>query len=85
MAREHIVLDTEVYPMPEPVIQLRWEEPKNIRSANRSGIIGIPSKSSIDLMLKDMHVAEWFEIPLHVPDMPNDYRDHWRASWLIKV
>lgn len=85
MAREYILLDTSVYPSRESVIKLRWEEPADIRDATRSGIVASPSKSSIDLMLRHVGVAKWFEIPLRTTDMPRDYLDHRRASWLIKV
>ena len=85
MSRGCILLDTEVYPSPEPVVQLRWEEPNDIRNANRAGIVAAPSKSSIDLILKETGVAESFEIPLRTADMPQDYLDQRRASWLIKV
>ena len=85
MAREHILLDTVVYPSNDSVIKLHWEEPNDIRSASSSGIVANPSKSSIDLMLKHIGVADWFEIPIRTTDMPRDYLDHRRASWLIKV
>jgi 2-polyprenyl-3-methyl-5-hydroxy-6-metoxy-1,4-benzoquinol methylase len=85
MARECVLLDTEIYPSPEAVIKLRWEQPISIRSANCSGIVALPSKSGIDLMLRDIGATEWAEIPLHVADMPLDYREHRRASWVIKV
>src|SRR5215467_5649228 len=32
MAREYILLDTEVYPSKEPVIRLRWERAKDIQT-----------------------------------------------------
>ncbi|MGO9085959.1 MAG: class I SAM-dependent methyltransferase [Candidatus Sulfotelmatobacter sp.] len=85
MARQHILLDTEVYRSAEAAVQLRWEEPLYIRSANRSGIVAIPSRRCVDLMLRDIGAVEWFEIPLRSSDMPPDYREHWRASWLITV
>jgi tRNA (mo5U34)-methyltransferase len=85
MAQEYILLDTEVYCSNDSVIKLSWEEPTNIRSASSSGIVAHPSKSAIDLMLKHIRVTEWFEIPLRTTDMPRDYLDHRRASWLIKV
>jgi SAM-dependent methyltransferase len=84
MAREHILIDTEVYPSQDAVIKLRWEEPDHIRSAVRSGIVAIPSKKSVELMLKDLSVTEWCEIPVG-DDMPRDYREHRRTSWLVKV
>jgi len=85
MARRVILLDTAVHPSDDSVIKLRWEEPVDIRAASVSGIVASPSKSSIDLMLKHIGVAAWFEIPLRTTDMPRDYREHLRASWLITV
>ena len=85
MARQYIVLDTHVYPSKESVIKFVWEEPTDIRDAVTSGIVVYPSKSSIDLMLRHIGVAKWFEIPLRSTDMPADYLDNLRASWLIKV
>ncbi len=84
MARELILIDTELYPSKDPVVKLRWEEPDHIRSAARSGIVAIPSKSSLEMMLKDLGVAEWYEIPVG-DDLPHDYREHRRGSWLVKV
>jgi SAM-dependent methyltransferase len=85
MSRGCILLDTEVYPSQEPSIQLRWEEPNSIRSANRSGIVALPSKVALELMLKDLGARDWFEVPLRDPQMPQDYLQHHRASWLIKM
>jgi SAM-dependent methyltransferase len=85
MARSIILLDTAVYLSNDSVVRLRWEEPVDIRAASSSGIVAYPSKSSIDLMLRHIGVAEWFEIPIRTTDMPPDYLEHRRASWLIKV
>jgi len=85
MARQYILLDTDVDPSKESVIKLRWEEPTDIRNAVSSGIVAYPSKGSIDLMLRHIGFAKWFEIPLRSTDMPADYLDNLRASWLIKV
>lgn len=85
MARQYILLDTQVYPSKESVIKLLWEEPTDIRTAVTSGIVVHPSKSSIDLILRHIGVAKWFEIPLRSTDMPADYLENLRASWLIKV
>jgi 2-polyprenyl-3-methyl-5-hydroxy-6-metoxy-1,4-benzoquinol methylase len=85
MARDCILLDTEIYRSAEAAIQLRWEEPLAIRAANRSGIVALPSKQGLELMLRDLGAREWFEIPLHQPQMPSDYLNHQRASWLIKM
>jgi SAM-dependent methyltransferase len=84
MAREYVLLDTEVYPSNDSILKLRWEEPDYIRSAARSGMVVIPSKSAVELILKELAVSEWYEIPIQ-HDMPQDYREHRRTSWLIKV
>lgn len=84
MAREYVLLDTEVYPSSDSIVKLRWEEPDYIRSAARSGIVVIPSKSAIELMLKELAAHAWYEIPMR-HEMPQDYREHRRTSWLIKV
>jgi len=85
MTRDCILLDTEIYPSTEAAIQLRWEEPEAIRSAHRSGIVALPSKPGLELMFKDIGVKEWLEIPLLVADMPFDYTNDQRASWLIRM
>src|SRR5262249_52945304 len=85
MARECVLLDTEVHPSDDSVVKIRWEEPDTIRSANRSGIVSLPSPSAVELMLKDIGATEWTQIPLHRTDVPQDYREHRRMSWLIKV
>lgn len=85
MARKYILLDTEVYPSREPVVKLRWEGATDIRNATGSGIVSIPSKSGIEMMLKLIRVASWFEIPIRTTDMPRDYLDGRRTSWLIEV
>jgi 2-polyprenyl-3-methyl-5-hydroxy-6-metoxy-1,4-benzoquinol methylase len=85
MAKDCILLDTEIYPANEAAIQLRWEEPQSIRSANRSGIVALPSRKGLELMFKDLGATEWFEVPLHAADMPHDYANGHRASWVITM
>lgn len=86
MARKNILLDTAVFRSDNPVIQLRWEEPMlDIRTAYRAGIVAFPSKNSINLMLRHINVAEWFEIPIRTVAIPRDYLEQRRTSWLIKV
>ena len=85
MARKYVVLDTEVYPSRQPVLKLVWEESTDFRTATSSGIVTNPSKSSIDLMLRHIGAHRWFEIPLRTTDMPRDYLDNKRASWLIEA
>jgi SAM-dependent methyltransferase len=85
MSRDVVLLDTELWRAEEPVIWMRWEEPYDIRSATRPGMIAYPSKSGLDIMLKHIGAAEWREIPIRTTDMPADYLKQRRASWLIKV
>jgi SAM-dependent methyltransferase len=85
MARQYILLDTAVDPSRESVVRLRWEDATDIRTATGSGIVANPSKSSIELMLRHIGIASWFEIPVRTPDMPRDYLDHRRASWLMEI
>jgi SAM-dependent methyltransferase len=85
MARRVIVLDTAVYPSNDSVIRLSWEEPFDIRAAVNSGIVAAPSKRAVDLMLRHVGVAGWYEIPVRTTEMPPDYLENRRASWLIEV
>lgn len=85
MAREHILLDTAVHPAPECAIHLKWEEPFDIRTAADEGVVALPTKSAVELMLKHLRFGGWFEIPTRSRDMPVDYLSGRRASWLIKV
>lgn len=85
MANDHVLLDTEVYPSHDSLIKLRWEDPDDIRRATRSGLIAYPSRSSIEMMLKHIGVSEYCQIPIRTVDMPSDYLEHKRASWLITV
>jgi len=85
MARQYILLDTNVCSSRDSVIKLYWEEPADIRDAITPGIVVQPSKSSIDLMLRHIGAATWLEIPMQTIDMPADYLHDRRASWLIKV
>ena len=85
LAREVILLDTGLYPSNDSVVQLSWEDPEDIRMAVTPGIVAHPSKSALDLMLRHIGVAEALEIPLRTTDMPGDYLDQARASWLIKL
>ena len=85
MARERILLDTAVNPLLESVVFLDWEEAHDIRSANTAGIVACPSRSAIELMFKHIGVTRWSEIPIRSADMPRDYRNGKRASWIIEV
>jgi hypothetical protein len=85
MSRDCILQDTQLLPWVNPVVKLQWEETAAIRNANRSGIVANPAKSSVALILRNIGASDWFEIPIRTTDMPQDYLDQSRASWLIKV
>lgn len=85
MAREHILLDTAVHPSEEHAVHLKWEEAGDIRMAAEDGIVGVPTKPAVDLMLRHLGMKEWFEVPVRTRDMPVEYLRGQRASWLVKV
>jgi SAM-dependent methyltransferase len=85
MSRGWVLLDTELATSIEPVLRVYWEEPIDIRDASTPGIVCFPSKSAIGLILRHLGVRESREIPLCTPDMPADYRNGARASWLIRT
>lgn len=85
MARKHVLLDTAVHPSAEFAIHLKWEEPVDIRMAADEGIVALPTKPAVELMLRHLKVGGWFEIPLRTRDMPVDYLTGRRASWLVEV
>src|SRR5439155_4801454 len=83
MARKHILLDTAVHPSQEFAIYLKWEEPCDIRMAAREGVVALPTKSGVELMLRHLNFSKWFEIPVRTRELPIDYRTRRRVSWLI--
>ena len=76
MTREYILLDAQVCP--------DWMEPDDDRNVGAGGVAS-QRKSSIASMLKQLGFAECVEIPIRTLDMPRDYLEQRRASWLIKV
>jgi len=85
MSRKRILLDTAVHPSGECTIHLKWEEPVDVRMAVDEGIVALPTKPSVELMLRHLKVKRWWEIPVRGQDMPLDYLTGRRASWLIEV
>ena len=85
MSHDHILLDTTLHPMADPVVTLSWQEPVDIRSTATAGIVAASSKSAIELMLKHIGVADWCEIPVRTADLPLDYLIDRRASWHVRV
>ncbi|MGP0066206.1 MAG: class I SAM-dependent methyltransferase [Isosphaeraceae bacterium] len=85
MAKRAIVVDTTLWPSVQPIVHYFWEEPIDIRDASTAGIVGHPTKGAIELMLKHIGVASFREIPLSTTDMPSDYLEGQRASWLVDV
>jgi len=85
MSRKRVLLDTAVHPSSEFTIHLKWEEPVDVRMAVDEGIVALPTKPSVELMLRHLKVKGWREIPVRSQDMPLDYLTGRRASWLIEV
>jgi SAM-dependent methyltransferase len=85
MAQHLILLDTAVYPSEKFAIHLKWEEPSDIRMAVQEGVVALPTKSAMELMLRHLKLNTWFEIPVRSRDLPIDYLTERRASWLITV
>lgn len=83
MCDGHLVLDTAVYTADAPLIQLRWEEPYDIRAAHRAGVVAFPTKRSVELMLRHLRVGRAMEVPIRGRELPPAYLSGGRASWLI--
>jgi SAM-dependent methyltransferase len=86
MTQQMILLDTIVVNTTDSMVALRWgDEPIDIRQASSDGTVACPSKSSVELMLRHIGAAKWYEIPVTAAQMPRSYREFKRASWLITV
>jgi 2-polyprenyl-3-methyl-5-hydroxy-6-metoxy-1,4-benzoquinol methylase len=85
MTRRRVLLDTAVHSSEERMIFLRWEDPLDIRMAAESGMVAVPSRSGLELMLRHLEVKASLEIPLRAADMPHDYVKRKRFTWLIEV
>ena len=70
MSRDHVLLDTSVFAAKAPLIFLRWEEPYDILSPVTAGVSMVPSRRSVEMILKHLKLREWTEIPLRTTDMP---------------
>lgn len=85
MATKHILLDTGVHATSNAAVFVRWELPYDIHAAAEAGIVALPSRSAVDLMLHQIGVSSWYEIPMRSDDMPLDYLRRNRTSWMITV
>ena len=85
MARNHVLLDTAVHPSEELALYLKWEEPCDIRMATHEGVVALPTKAALELLLRHLKFSRWTEIPVRTRDLPIEYLTHRRASWLIEV
>ncbi len=83
MATKHVILDTGVHVTSNPAVFLRWENPEDILSAADAGIVALPSRSAVDLMLEHLGASSWYEIPMRSDAMPRDYLRKSRTTWLI--
>jgi SAM-dependent methyltransferase len=85
MATKNILLDTGVHTTSNAAVYVRWENPYDIHAAADPGIVALPSRSAIDLMLEHVGASSWYEIPLRSDDIPLDYVRRRRTSWMITV
>jgi tRNA (mo5U34)-methyltransferase len=85
VARNIVLLDTVVYRSEKPLIQLGWEEPRDIRSAVTRGVIAKPSKAAVEMLLRHVGFRSWEEIPVRSDDAPPDYQSGARASWVVRA
>ena len=85
MARKLILLDTAVYPSDDFLVYLKWEEPFDIRMAAREGMVALPTRRSVELMLRHIGARSWLPIPVRSTDIPDVYRTNRRATWLVEV
>ena len=85
MAAGLILLDTAVHASDAPLIRLDWETSEDVWSAPAGGLVQLPSKRSVELMLRHVGLGNFSEIPLRSADMPPDYLTGRRASWLIRI
>ncbi|OYV68260.1 MAG: hypothetical protein B7Z67_13935 [Acidiphilium sp. 21-60-14] len=82
MAETVFIVDTTVWASDEPIIHYHWEEPVDIRDAVTAGIVGHPSPSALELMLRHIGVSRTFRVPIATSDMPQDYLAGDRATWV---
>ncbi len=85
MARDTILLDTLVHASTEALVRIQWEDPTDIRLASVSGVVAFPTRTALELMFRHLQFASWEQIPLPNTDMPLDYLENHRGTWLIKV
>ena len=82
MAETVIVVDTSLWATDEPVVHYHWEEPVDIRDAVSAGIVGYPSASALELMLRHIGIPAAYRVPIATDDMPQDYLTGERATWI---
>ena len=80
-----ILLDTAIYPSDDFLVYLKWEQPYDIRMAAREGLVALPTRRSVELMLRHVGARNWLPIPVRSTDIPEVYRTERRASWLVEV
>lgn len=84
MAKKQILLDTTVHPTSEAQVVFHQENARDIRMAASGGLVAIPSKTAVELMLQYFGVTSFAEIPIINPDTPQDYVSNLRAAWIIE-
>ena len=85
LARELVLVDTALHPVEDCVLYLMWEEAVDIRMAVRSGMVAVPTRRAMNLMLRHVGFSHLNEIPVRTTDLPEEYLMDRRASWLLQV
>jgi 2-polyprenyl-3-methyl-5-hydroxy-6-metoxy-1,4-benzoquinol methylase len=85
VAQKHILLDSTVYASEKPLVHVAWQGTEEIRNAATEGMVATPSPTAVELMLRHLQIQRWLRIPLRTKDMPADYVEGKRVSWLIEV
>ena len=83
MTRQLLVVDTVVSPWSDRLIRLQWEQAREIRDTAHTGIIALPTRSAVELMLRHLGVEQYQELPLRRLPMPVDYRRGDRTTWIV--
>ncbi len=83
MAREYILLETLMCRDDDSVIRLNWREPKDIHHPAATGIVAMPSKSAMELMLRHLGFSRCMEIPIRIMDADTVVAHSPRCAWLV--
>ncbi|WP_202081536.1 methyltransferase domain-containing protein [Caldalkalibacillus salinus] len=92
---QHLILDTHISPSQQPIIKLKWEDSSgegaaidNTPTGNKRVVIGHPSRSAIEMMLRDTGFSfQYFDWSTRqIKDCPQlqDYSSGQRVTLICK-